>query len=147
MYILKKNRKSSQIAIFGSIARNIEGWLKISDLYLIYSQIWLNRRRPRDACKLPFLHLLPMDHGHLGCIKRRKKINAWNFSLLSLLTSEKIWAGNPWSTTLCWTNVLEEIPRSLQITNSMARCIELNDSVSIANYTFKVWAMCFAGRY
>lgn len=67
-----KNRKSSQIAIFGSIARNIEGWLKFYDLCLIYSQIWLNR--PRDACKPPFLQLLPMDHGHFGCIKRFKKI-------------------------------------------------------------------------
>jgi hypothetical protein len=57
------NKKNSQIAIFGSIARNIKGWLKFYDSDLIYSQIWLNR--PKDACKPPFIQLFPMDYGHL----------------------------------------------------------------------------------
>jgi hypothetical protein len=79
MYIFFKIRKSSQIVIFGSIAWNIKGWLRIYDSYLIYTQIWLNR--PRDACKPPFLQLLPMDHGHIGCIKRFEKKSMLETSL------------------------------------------------------------------
>jgi len=35
------------------VAKNMEGWLKICTLFLIYNQIWLNL--PRDNCHLSYI--------------------------------------------------------------------------------------------
>jgi len=58
----RKKRENQHIHIFNfyCVAKNIEGWLKICTLFLVYSQIWLNL--PRDDCH--FFYHLPMDDCH-----------------------------------------------------------------------------------
>jgi hypothetical protein len=94
---MKKIVKTCQICRFGFqwIARNIEGWLKIWALHLVYYHIWQNS--PNDDCHFLYIFLNNSFFWRIFTLWLQKKlenfvifITMWNWKKLP-----KIWKNLP----------------------------------------------------